>query len=59
MDAYIIRHLNSGRLINSIDTKIHYAKSIGHAMQFPTDSEADWYLKENGLKWYDFGVEKC
>ena len=37
MDAYILRELNSGRLINSIDDKIHYANHIGSAIKFPTD----------------------
>jgi hypothetical protein len=59
MDAYILRELNSGRLINSIDNKIHYARGIGSAMQFPTDDEANWYIKDNGLSWYNFGVERA
>jgi hypothetical protein len=57
MNNYILRELNSGKLINYIDNKIHYAKTIGSAIKFPTDSEADNYITENGLKLYNFGVE--
>jgi hypothetical protein len=49
MDAYIIRESGSGRLINSIDNKIHYASHRGNAMEFPTDAEADAYVRDNGL----------
>jgi len=59
MDNYILRELNSGRLINSIDDKIHYANHVGSAIKFPTDSEADYYLKDNGLAWYNFGIERA
>ena len=59
MDAYIVRELNSGRLINSIDDKIHYANYIGNAIKFPTDDEADNYITDNGLSWLNFGVERA
>jgi hypothetical protein len=59
MNSYIVRELNSGRLISYIDSKIHYANHIGNAIKFPTEGEADNYIKENGLDWYNFGVEKC
>ena len=57
MDNYILRESNSGRLINYIDSKIHYANHIGNAIKFPTDDEANSYVKENGLSWLDFGIE--
>lgn len=58
MNSYIVRELNSGRLINYIDTKIHYASHRGNAIEFPTDSEADNYIEENGLNWLEYGVER-
>jgi hypothetical protein len=59
MDNYILRELNSGKLINYIDKKIHYANHIGNAIKFPTDDEANEYVKDNGLRWYNYGVERA
>ena len=61
MNNYIIKESNSGKLINYIDdnAKIHYANHIGNAIKFPTDDEANSYVKEHGLRWYNFGVERA
>lgn len=59
MNSYIVRELNSGRLINYIDSKIHYANHIGNAIKFPTEGEADNYIKENGLSWLEYRAETC
>ena len=57
--VYIVRDLCNGKLVNCIDTKIHYASHRGNAIEFPTDSEADSYIKDNGLNWMNFGVERA
>ena len=59
MDNYILRELNSGRFINYIDSRVHYANHIGNAIKFPTDDEANGYVRDNGLHWTEYGVERA